>query len=105
LSATGKKDIKADLSAILKACRDAVKDSNQLDAAERLYGAAIRDDLARLRRQSTPFSSPSQVSLIAVVRDLVAISEKIPVHFQSRFLELIDESAPDRVAATSSSIS
>ncbi len=96
IAATAKKDIKADLSSILKGVADAVKDSNQLDAAERLYGAFIRDDLAKYVGSDATFE-PSQASLIANVRDLPAIAEKIPVHFQSSFLELIKETHPIEV--------
>jgi transcription elongation factor GreA-like protein len=93
MSATGKKETKADLSAVLKGVADAVKDSNQLDASERLYGAAVRDDLAAHIGAEATFE-PTQASLVANVRDLPAIAEKIPVHFQSRFLELINETHP-----------
>jgi transcription elongation factor GreA len=94
IGATAKKDIKADLTSVLKGVADAVKDSNQLDAAERLYGAAIRDDLAKYIGADASAFEPSQASLIADVRDLPSIAEKIPVHFQSRFLELIKETHP-----------
>ncbi|MEO7414079.1 MAG: transcription elongation factor GreA [Opitutaceae bacterium] len=94
IAATAKKDIKADLSSVLKGVAAAVKDSNQLDAAERLYGAAVRDDLARYIGEDPTGFEPSQASLIAEVRDLPGIAEKIPVHFQSRFLELIKETHP-----------
>ncbi|HTQ29976.1 MAG TPA: transcription elongation factor GreAB, partial [Opitutaceae bacterium] len=40
LTAAGKNETKADLSVILSGIADAVKDSNQIDPAERLYGAA-----------------------------------------------------------------
>ena len=93
IGATAKKDIKADLSSVLKGVADAVKDSNQLNAAERLYGAAIRDDFAKYVGSDATFE-PTQASLIANARDLPAIAEKIPVHFQSRFLELIKETHP-----------
>ncbi len=93
IGATAKKDIKADLSSVLKGVADAVKDSNQLDASERLYGAYIRDDLAKYIGSDGAFE-PTQASLIANVRDLPAIAEKIPVHFQSRFLDLIKETHP-----------
>ncbi len=94
IGATDKKNIKADLKAILAGVSEAVKESNQLDAAERLYGAAVRDDLARLAGVEVAALDPSQISLIANPRDLVAISEKIPVHFQSRFLDLTKEAHP-----------
>jgi transcription elongation factor GreA len=94
IGATDKKNIKADLKAILAGVAEAVKESNQLDAAERLYGAAVRDDLARLAGVEVAAMDPSQVSLIANPRDLVAISEKIPVQFQGRFLDLTKEAHP-----------
>jgi transcription elongation GreA/GreB family factor len=88
MDAVGRKDVKIDLSAVLKGVADAVKDSNQLDSAERLYGAAVRDDLARALGQEPAFE-PTQAQIIANVRDLPAIAEKIPVQFQSDLLELI----------------
>jgi transcription elongation factor GreA len=93
LNTVGKKEIKGDLTAVLKGVADGVKDSNQLDAAERLYGAAIRDDLAKAIGAENNFE-PTQASLVANARDLPAIAEKIPVQFQSRFLDLIQETHP-----------
>jgi transcription elongation factor GreA len=94
LLAAGKKDLNAEqLSGVLKAVADAVKDSNQLTPAERLYGAATRDDLAKAINAEPNFE-PTQSSLIATARDLPAIAESIPVHFQSRFLELVQETHP-----------
>jgi transcription elongation factor GreA len=94
IQATDKKNIKADLKQILAGVADAVKDSNQLDAAERLYGAAVRDDLAALAEVDVATLEPSQAALIANPRDLPEIADKIPVPFQSRFLELIKETHP-----------
>ncbi len=94
VSATDKKNIKTDLKTILDGVTDAVKDSNQLDASERLYGAAVRDDLARLADVEVSTLEPAQSTLIGNSRDLVAISEKIPVQFQGRFLDLIKETYP-----------
>ena len=93
LGAIGKKEVKGDLTAILKGVADAVKDSNQIDLAERLYGAAVRDDLSKALGQEATLE-PTQAAIIANVRDLPAIAEKIPVQFQSRFLELIQETHP-----------
>jgi transcription elongation factor GreA len=92
--AAARKSDKADLSVVLKGVTDSVKDSNQLDAAERLYGAAVRDDLAKVAGVDASGFEPSQASLAANARDLPAIAEKIPVHFQGRFLELIKETHP-----------
>ena len=80
---------KIDLSVVLTGLTEAVRDSNQLDAAERLHGAAVRDDLAQLLGVEVATLEPAQASLIANPRDLPTISDRIPVHFQSRFLELI----------------
>jgi transcription elongation factor GreA len=92
--AASRKGDKADLSVVLKGVTDSVKDSNQLNAAERLYGAAVRDDLARVAGVDASALEPSQASLAANARDLPAIAEKIPVHFQGRFLELVKETHP-----------
>ncbi len=93
LSAVDAKEVKTDLNAILNAVAEAVKDSNQLDEAERLYGAVVRDDLAKLAGVETAFE-PTQGTLVSNVRELPAIAEKIPVQFQSRFLELVQATHP-----------
>jgi transcription elongation factor GreA len=93
-SASAHKAVQANLSNVLKGIADAVKDSNQLDAAERLYGAAVRDRIAKVAGVAPSTFEPSQASLVANLRDLPAIAEKIPVQFQSQFLELIKETHP-----------
>ena len=94
VAAAGSKEVKGDLKAILTGVTDSVKDSNQLDAAERLYGAFVRDSLAKVVGVDTATLEPSQASLIANVRDLVGIAEKIPVQFQGRFLDLVKDTHP-----------
>jgi len=93
-SASAHKSAQANLSEVLKGVADAVKDSNQIDSAERLYGAAVRDRIAKLAGIDASTFEPSQASLVANLRDLAAIAEKIPVQFQSHFLELIKETHP-----------
>jgi transcription elongation factor GreA len=93
-SASAHKAAQANLTEILKGIADAVKDSNQIDAAERLYGAAVRDRIAKVAGVDASTFEPSQASLVANLRDLPAIAEKIPVQFQSHFLELIKETHP-----------
>jgi len=93
IDAVDAKEVKTDLNSILTGVAEAVKDSNQLDASERLYGAAIRDDLAKAINVDTVFE-PSQASLIADVRELADIAEKIPVQFQGRFLDLVKATHP-----------
>ena len=94
LGSLDSKEVKAHLQEVLTGVTEAVKDSNQLDAAERLYGAAIRDDLAEVVGIDAATLEPSQATLMANVRDLPAIAEKIPVQFQSRFLELVRTTHP-----------
>ena len=94
VGAMGRKEVTIDLSAVLKALTDAVKDSNQIDAAERLYGAAVRDQLAKLAGVDPATLEPSQTALVSNARDLPAIAEKIPAQFQRRFLELVRETHP-----------
>jgi len=94
VTVAARKNAKTDLSGVLKGVADAVKDSNQLDPSERLYGAAVRDDLAKVIGADASALEPTQAALVANARDLPDIAEKIPVHFQGRFLELIKATHP-----------
>jgi transcription elongation factor GreA len=94
LEAVAQKQIKADLSPVLQVLADAVKDSNQLHPAERLFGAAVRDELAKALGVDVATLHPSLGELVADGRRLSDIAEKIPVHFQTRFLELIKDAHP-----------
>ncbi|MBI5426196.1 MAG: GreA/GreB family elongation factor [Opitutae bacterium] len=94
LAASIKEEAKAGLQSVLTGLTEAVRDSNQLDAAERLYGAFVRDELARILGHDSTKLNPPQAELIKEVRGLSAIAEKIPVHFQSRFLDLVKETHP-----------
>jgi transcription elongation factor GreA len=94
LAASIKEESKQSLGTVLNGITEAVRDSNQIDASERLYGAFVRDELARILGHTVPSSSPSQADLIKEVRGLSAIAEKIPVHFQSKFLDLVKETHP-----------
>lgn len=94
IAAADRLEHKEDIEKILTAVTESVRDSNQLDISERLYGAAVRDDLANLVGVDPSTLVPSQGELIGNVRELPQIAEKIPVGFQSRFLELIKETHP-----------
>ncbi|MEI6861505.1 MAG: transcription elongation factor GreA [Verrucomicrobiota bacterium] len=89
----GASGTKADIKTLLAGLADSVKDSHQLTAAERLHGAAVRDSLAKIAGVDTAFE-PVQTALVANVRDLHNIADKIPVHFQNRFLELVKLAHP-----------
>ncbi|HXQ79843.1 MAG TPA: GreA/GreB family elongation factor [Opitutaceae bacterium] len=93
-TASAHKEVKGNLAEVLKGVADAVKDSNQLDAAERLYGAAVRDKIAKVAGVDSSTFEPSQASLVANLRDLPAIAERVPVQFQGHFLDLIKETHP-----------
>jgi transcription elongation factor GreA len=94
VAASAHKTGQLNLAEVLKGVADAVKDSNQLDSAERLYGAAVRDRVAKAAGVDPLTYEPSQASLVGNLRDLAAIAEKIPVQFQSHFLELLRETHP-----------
>jgi transcription elongation factor GreA len=94
LAASIKEEAKAGLHKVLEGLVEAVRDSNQLDAAERLYGAFVRDELSRILGHDASSHNPPQSDLIKEIRGLSAIAEKIPVHFQGRFLDLVKETHP-----------
>jgi len=94
LAASIKDESKPGLQQVLQGLVEAVSTSNQLDAAERLYGAFVRDELTKILGHDPATHAPSQAELIKEVRGLSAIAEKIPVHFQSRFLDLVKETHP-----------
>ena len=94
LAASIKEEAKPSLQLVLSGISEAVRDSNQLDAAERLYGAFVRDELARILGHGSTNYNPPQSELIKEIRGLNAIADKIPVHFQGRFLDLVKETHP-----------
>ncbi|MCS6242438.1 MAG: GreA/GreB family elongation factor [Opitutus sp.] len=94
VAASGSKEVKGDLNVILAGLTESVKESNQLDTAERLYGAFVRDALAKQVGVDPATLVPSQAELIGNTRDLVSIAEKIPVQFQGRFLDLVKDTHP-----------
>lgn len=94
VNAAAAKEGQTNLPAVLKGIADAVKDSNQLDAAERLYGASVRDRIAKVAGIDPATYEPSQAALVANLRDLSAIAERIPVQFQGHFLQLIKDTHP-----------
>jgi transcription elongation factor GreA len=88
------KNTKKDVSKVLDAITDVIQNSNQLDTAQKLYGAHIRDALARHAGVDVTTLTPTQGALVANQRELGSISEKIPVQFQGKFLDLIKQTHP-----------
>jgi len=64
LAASIKEEAKPSLAQVLSGITEAVRDSNQLDAAERLYGAFVRDELARILGHDISSVTPNQSELI-----------------------------------------
>ncbi|OHE79956.1 MAG: transcription elongation factor GreAB [Verrucomicrobia bacterium RIFCSPLOWO2_12_FULL_64_8] len=94
LAAAGRQEMAADLKPVLTGLVDAVKDSNQLHLAERLYGAAVRDELAKTLSVDVATLAPSLSDLVGDARRLSDIADRIPVHFQTHFLELVMDAHP-----------
>ena len=83
-----------DLIPVLNGLAEAIKDSNQLHPAERLFGAAVRDELAKTLGVDVATLPPTMNELVADTRRLADMADKIPVHFQARFLELVKDAHP-----------
>ena len=94
IAAAEKDENHDDLVKVLEVVTEAVRDSNQISQAERLYGAAVRNDLAKLAGVDAATLSPTEGEIIEDVRDLPEIAESIPVGFQSRYLNLIKDTHP-----------
>jgi transcription elongation GreA/GreB family factor len=94
LDAGDRKVSSPDLMPVLTGLAEAVKDSNQLLPAERLYGAAVRDELAKTLSVDVAGLSPTLGELVGDTRRLQDIAEKIPLHFQTHFLELVKDAHP-----------
>ena len=91
---TASKDARVDVTGVLNSITEVISTTNQLDTAQRLYGAHIRDSLARYAGADTATLAPTQASLVANTRELSSIAEKIPVLFQNTFLELVKQTHP-----------
>jgi transcription elongation factor GreA len=87
-------DWTAQFGEILESLSTTVRDSNQLSPTERLHGAWVRDDLAKLINVSAEALEPTTGSLVSDVRDILTMADNIPVGQQKRFLELIKTTHP-----------
>ncbi|MBE2215704.1 MAG: transcription elongation factor GreA [Opitutaceae bacterium] len=86
--------IRKSLDEVLSALIEAVRDSKQITPAERLHGAWVRDDLAKLVDKDPAAIEPTINSLVAEARDLPDISEQLSAHLQARLLELVEQAHP-----------
>lgn len=87
-------ELKASLAEICDAVTEAVKSSRQLMPAERLHGAWVRDDLAKLTGRDPAGLEPTAVGLIQESRELPEVAEKLPSHLHGRLLDLVMTAHP-----------
>jgi transcription elongation factor GreA len=79
---------------VLKGLASVVQDSNQLSLTERLQGAWVRDDLAKLLGVEPDTLNPTTASLVASSHDIAQIADDLPTTQQKRLLLLIKETHP-----------
>lgn len=86
--------LKEQFDNVLQILAVAVKDSNQLSPAERLKGAWIRDDLAKILEVDVANYQPTIVELLADTDALDSIVNDLPTNLQTRALQAIKEAHP-----------
>ncbi len=79
---------------VLKSLAGVVQESNQLSLTERLHGAWVRDDLARLLEVDPETLEPTTRSLVENHHDIALIADELPTNQQKRLLQLIKASHP-----------
>lgn len=89
-----KPEIKEQLAVILHTLATAVKESNQLSDAEKLKGAWIRNDFAKILEVDIEEFTPTLAELVSEISALDALIEEMPTNMQTRTLALIKESHP-----------
>ncbi len=87
-------DIKEHLPAVLHGLATAVKESNQLTPAERLKGAWIRNDLAKILEVDIAEFEPVLADLVGDIEGLNEILDDLATNLHTRALELIKEAHP-----------
>ncbi len=87
-------DLHESLGRMLGDLNHIIAESNQITLAERVQGAWIRDDLARIIGRDGESLEPTSGSLIADANSLYQIAEALPSNQQKRLLVLIKETYP-----------
>jgi len=93
-AAESHQDLKESLDEVIAAIATVIRDSKQLTAAERLHGAFVRNDLAKMLGRPASEFEPAIESLIAEPRDLPELAEQLAANLQSRLLGLVVEAHP-----------
>ncbi len=82
------------LGLILHTLATAVRESNQLTSAEKLKGAWIRNDIARLLEIDVETFEPSVVQILSDIDGLDHLIDELPTNSQGRALKAIKASHP-----------
>lgn len=82
------------LGVILHTLATAVRESNQLTPAEKLKGAWIRNDLARLLEINVEDFSPTVVEILSDIDGLDELIDELPTNLQTRALKAVKASHP-----------
>ncbi|MDQ8187989.1 transcription elongation factor GreA [Pelagicoccus sp. SDUM812002] len=82
------------LGLILHTLATAVRESNQLTSAEKLKGAWIRNDIARLLDIDVETFEPSVVQILSDIDGLDHLIDELPTNSQGRALKAIKASHP-----------
>jgi transcription elongation factor GreA len=89
----GKNDRSEELIPILDSVSSVVADSNQLTPSERLHGAWVRDDFAKLLKRDEPIE-PAVDTLVQDERLLDEIASALPTTLHGRLLEELKQAHP-----------
>ncbi len=94
LTTVKKKELKPLAAELLADVATIVKEAQQLELAERLQGAWVRNDLATLAGEAIDTLEPKIEEIVANERDLPVIAEKLPAGYHVRLLDLIHSAHP-----------
>lgn len=93
-AAESKDNVKDSLAGVLANLTDSVRDSRQLSPAQRLHGAWVRNDVAKLLGEDPSTIEPQVESLVDEPRDLPELADALSSHLQNRFLKLVFAAHP-----------
>ncbi len=89
----GKNDRAVELVPVLDSVTSVVAESNQLTASERLHGAWVRDDFAKLLDREEPID-PAVETLVQDTHLLDEIASALPTTLHGRLLEVLKQAHP-----------
>ncbi|MEZ5277483.1 MAG: GreA/GreB family elongation factor [Opitutaceae bacterium] len=90
---SGKDGSHEELIPVLEAVASVVAESNQLTASERLHGAWVRDDLAKVLKREDPIE-PAVETLVGDTHLLEDIASELPTTLHGRLLEVLKKAHP-----------